>query len=104
LEIELIAFTFANCTRPTEEFMKTIGKFVDEQPNIVLVGMGEGMKKTGIFISFHKDFSDFTEFTQKLRLECQSFAETVESFIVPSNKLMRTLSMAKTIEHLLGKE
>jgi len=104
LEIELIAFTFANCTKPTVEFMKTIGEFADKQPNIVLVGMGEGMNKTGIFVSFHKDFSDYTEFTQNLRLLCKGFAETVESFIVPSNKLMRTLSMSKAIEYILEKE
>ena len=102
LDIKLIAFTFSNCTRATKELMKNIAEFVEEQPNIVFVGHGEGMRKTGIFVSFHKNFSDFTEFMQKFRLLCEGFADSVESFIVPSDKLMKTLSMAKAVENLVN--
>ncbi len=104
LDIKLIAFTFSNCTRPTKDLMKTINEFIEQQPNIVFVGHGEGMRKTGVIVSFHKDFADFTDFTQNFRLICEGFAESVESFIVPSDKLMKTLSMAKAVEYLVNKE
>ena len=101
LNIEIIAFTFANCTRPTAELMKTINEFLEKQQNVIFAGHGEGMGKTGIFVSFHKDFTDFTEFTRKVRLVCKGFAETVESFMVPSDKLFRTLNMGPAVEYLL---
>jgi len=104
LDIRLIAFTFANCTKPTPELMKTINEFLEKQSNIIFAGHGEGMKKTGIFISFHKNFTDYTEYCRKIRLICKGFAETVESFIVPTDKLLRTLNMSKAVEALLNNE
>jgi hypothetical protein len=71
---------------------------------VIFAGHGEGMGKTGIFISFHKDFSDFTDFMRKARLQCKGFAETVESFLVSTDKLLRTLIMSNAVEYLLKKE
>jgi DNA-binding Lrp family transcriptional regulator len=101
LGINLIAFTFANIPTPTPELMSKIREFIEQQPNVVFSGHGEGMGKTGIFVSFHKDFSDFTDFTRKARLTCKGFSETIESFIVPTDKLERTLSMGKAVEALI---
>ncbi len=104
LGIKLIAFTLGNCPRPSPELMKSINNFIEEQPSVVFVGHGEGIGKTGIIISFHKDFSDFIEFTRKARVKCKAFGETLESFIVSTDKLPRTLNMAKAVESLLEKE
>jgi len=104
LDIKLIAFNFANLTEPNPNLMKKIGNFIGEQPNVVFVGHGEGMGKTGVIISFHKDYSDFIEFMRKARLVCPSFAETLESFIVSTDKVPRILSMAKAVEFLVKKE
>jgi len=104
LEIKIIAFTFASCPTPSSDLMNNIKNFVDQQPNIIFAGHGEGIGKTGIMISFHKDFSDYTDFMRKARLQCKGFGETVESFVVSSDKLLRTLNMSKAVEHLIGKE
>lgn len=104
LGIEIIAFTFASCPSPTSDLMSDIRNFVDEQSNIIFAGHGEGIGKTGIFISFHKDFSDYSDFMRRARLKCKGFGETVESFIVSTDKLLRTLNMAKSVESLLKKE
>jgi DNA-binding Lrp family transcriptional regulator len=104
LGIKLIAFTLSNCTNPSDSTMKKINEFIEKQPNIVFVGHGEGMQKTGIFVSFHRDFTEYTNFVQKFRLACKGFGESVESFIVPTDNLLRTLNMANAIEYLISKE
>jgi len=104
LGIKLIAFTMGKCSVPTEEWMKAIEDYIDKQPNVIFVGIGEGMGKTGIMISFHNEFSDFTEFMRKSRLMCKDFGMTLESFIVPTDKLIRTLNMAKAVEALVTKQ
>ena len=101
LDIKLIAFTFANCPLPTSEFIENAKKFIEDQPNIVFAGHGEGIGKTGFMVSFHKDFSDYTDFMRKARLSCKGFGETIESFIVSTDNLLKTLTMAKAIESLL---
>jgi DNA-binding Lrp family transcriptional regulator len=104
LDVSLIAFTLLSTTNPAADTMKKVNEFIEKQPNIVFVGHGEGMEKTGIFISFHRNFTEYTEFMQKTRLICKGFGENVESFLVPTEKLLRTLSMSNAIEHLVGKE
>jgi len=103
LDIKLIAFTFATCPSPSPELMKNIDDFIESQPSVVFAGHGEGLGKTGFIVSFHKDFSDFTDFMRKTRLQCKGFGETVESFVVSTDKLLKTLSMAKAVEHLIKK-
>jgi len=104
LGIKIIAFTLSSCPSPSSDLMDNIRKFVDEQPNIVFAGHGEGIGKTGILISFHNDFSDYTDFMRRARLQCKGFGETVESFIVSTDKLLRTLNMSKAVETLVGEE
>lgn len=104
LGINLIAFTFANCPDPSPDFIASTKKFIEEDPNVVFAGHGEGLGKTGFFVSFHKDFSDYTNFMRKTRQECKGFGETVESFIVSSDKLLKTLNMSKAVEFLVNKE
>ena len=104
LSIKLIAFTLGKCSAPTEKWLETVKGFIEKQPNIIFVGFGEGMGKTGIMISFHNDFSDYTEFMRKSRLACKESGMTLESFIVPTDKLLRTLIMANAVEYLVKKE
>jgi hypothetical protein len=62
------------------------------------------MGKTAVMISFHKNFSGFTEFMRKTRLLCEFFGENLDTFIVSTDKLVRTLGMANAVEHLVKKE
>jgi DNA-binding Lrp family transcriptional regulator len=101
LGIKLIAFTLGSCSMPTPESMKKISDFMEEQSNVIFAGHGEGMGKTGIVVTFHKDFSEYTEFMRKARLSCKGFGETLESFVLPTDNLIRTLSMGKAIENLI---
>lgn len=104
LNINMIAFTFANFSTPTPDLMKKISNFIEEEKNVVFAGHGEGMRKTGIIVSFHKDFSDLTEYMKNIRLLCEGFSDSVETFIVSTNKLFKTLSMANAVEELVNNE
>jgi len=104
LGVKLIAFTFASCPTPTPDLMKKIRTFVDGEPNVVFAGHGEGIGKTGFIVSFHNEFSDYTDFMRRARLKCAGFGETVESFIVSTDKLLKTLDMANAVEALIKKE
>jgi len=104
LDIKLIAFTFGKCSTPTEKWMKGVKDFIEKQPNMIFVGCGEGMGKTDAMVSFHNDFSDYTEFMRKSRLFCRDFGMALESFIIPTDKLVKTLDMSKTIEFLIKKK
>jgi len=101
LGVRLIAFTFASCSTPTPDLMKRIRKFIEDEPNVVFAGHGEGIGKTGFIVSFHNDFSDYTDFVRRARLKCAGFGETVESFIVSTDKLLKTLDMANAVEALI---
>jgi DNA-binding Lrp family transcriptional regulator len=104
LGIELIAFTFTSCSTPTPKFVEEVNNFLQDKPNVVFAGHGEGLKKTCIIISFHKNFSDLTKFLRTMRLLCKGFGETVESFIVSTDNLIRTLDMTRAIESIIKKD
>jgi len=104
LGIKLIAFTFGSCSTPSDEKLEKLTDFIESHPNIVFAGQGEGIGKTGFMVSFHNDFSDYTDFMREARLQCKGYGETVESFIVSTDKLIKTLNMAKAVETLVRKE
>lgn len=104
LGIKLIAFTFGKCKSPTDALIKKIKDFIEKQPNIVFMGFGEGMGKVGVIISFHNNFSDFTEFIRKARLVCNESGVSVDSFLVSTENLIQTLNMAKAVEALVNKQ
>lgn len=87
---EIVAFTFVKhnikYTKPDvreENFMK-VKEWMKKQPNVVMAIEGQGMGWDGIFVSFHKNYSDFTEFIKKhnsefsgLVIDCQSFISSI---------------------------
>lgn len=87
---EIVAFTFVKhnikYAKPDvreENFMK-VKEWMKKQPNVVMAIEGQGMGWDGIFVSFHKNYSDFTEFIKKhnsefsgLVIDCQSFISSI---------------------------
>lgn len=102
LNISLIAFTFGR-GKPNKTLAKRLKNFLAEQPCIIFLGLGEGMGKLGITVSFHKDFSDYMRFMNDIRMRFRSI-QNLESFIVPTDTILGTLSMARAVESLVKKE
>jgi DNA-binding Lrp family transcriptional regulator len=90
---ELIAFTFIK-TRlkyAKPEVRKTGFRKVEEwmtnQPNVVLTIDGQGMGWDAIFVSFHKNYSDFAEFMRKHDSELSDTLIESSSFIADINPI-----------------
>jgi DNA-binding Lrp family transcriptional regulator len=91
---EILAFTLVKHNikyakpKVREEVFRRVEEWMMKQPNVVLAMEGQGMGWDGIFVSFHKNYSDFIEFMNKhnselseLLVDCQSFI----SNIIPTN-------------------
>jgi DNA-binding Lrp family transcriptional regulator len=87
---EIVAFTFVKhnikFAKPKErdETFRQVKEWMMKQPNAIFAIEGQGMGWDGIFVSFHKNYSDFTEFIKKhnsefsgLLIDCQSFISTI---------------------------
>ena len=83
---EIVAFTFIKHqlklakAQDRDEAYRRVKEWMMKQPNIILAIEGQGMGWDGILISFHKNYSDFTEFIKEhnnvfsdLLLDAQSF-------------------------------
>ena len=103
LGINLVAFTFGRCIKPGNE-SKKIHDFLDKMHNIIFSGHGEGMGKTAIVISIHKDFSDYTSFINEFRRVSSKSYEKLESFFVSTDGFLSTLNLSRAVEHLIGDE
>jgi DNA-binding Lrp family transcriptional regulator len=90
LGFEIVAFTFVKHrikyakAKEREEAFRKVNEWMTKQPNVVLAIEGQGMGWDGIFISFHKNYSDFTEFITEhnsefsdLLMDSQSFVSTI---------------------------
>jgi DNA-binding Lrp family transcriptional regulator len=92
LGYEIIALTFIsiNTKLGPQEADKTrktaLQLMMKESPdNIIMLERGVGLKHTGTFISFHKNYSDYTQFIQRFKRASATHAyvhENVESFLI----------------------
>lgn len=84
---EIVAFTLVrhNITYAKPEVREAAFRKVEEwmmkQPNVVFAIDGQGMGWDGIFVSFHKNYSEFIEFMKKHNSELSEFLIDCQSFI-----------------------
>jgi len=103
LNINLISVTFGNCNRSKKDILECLETVSNRYPRIIYAGEGEGMGKTCMLISLHKDFSDYTKFKGECRLLCESIKNATESFLIPSNSF-QTFDLGKPVENMLKEE
>jgi len=90
LGFEIVAFTFLNVNRfdpKTGELDVALGeqghKWVTHNPRVVYGGGGEGLEgKNCMLISVHRDFTDYTNFIDDLRMQWSSRIKEMDSFLV----------------------
>ena len=112
LGFELMALTFIRI-KPTldqteaSEARKMAEEKVKESPaNIIMLERGMGLNHTGVVISFHKNYTDYTRFVQAFREARTSQAyvdENIESFLIELNDKIRyrPLTLAKLADSTL---
>jgi len=88
---ELVAFTFVKhkikYAKPEVRAaaFKKVEEWMMKQPNVILAIDGQGMGWDGVCVSFHKSYSDFTEFMRKHNSELSELLIDTQSFIADIN-------------------
>ena len=81
---EILALTFVKM-RPeilTPEMVDQAKKYCEKWPNVIFVASGEGLGMTGVIISFHKDYTEYHNRLNLLRVDWKDLTENIQSFIV----------------------
>ena len=87
---EIVAFTFVKHqikflkVKEREETYGKVREWMMKQPNVIFCFNGQGAGWDGVMVSFHKTYSDFTDFIRKhnsefsnLLIDCQSFISDI---------------------------
>ena len=69
-------------------------KLMMAKPNVIFSSIAEGMGKNGVIISFHKSYSDFSNFISNLRAEGKDMIDDLDSMLVSlENQIVKPLSL-----------
>jgi len=84
---EIVAFSFVRHNikfaepKAREECFRKVKEWLKKQPNVIFAIDGQGMGWDAVFVSFHKNYSDFIEFINKHNSELAEFLVDCQSFI-----------------------
>jgi len=81
LGFEMMAFTFVRAPRQ-REFVEKAQEWAMKNPNVVFAGWGEGMGMDSAIISFHRNFSDFSNFITNLKTDLSENIRDLQSFLM----------------------
>jgi len=104
LGFEIIAFTFIRASRQRGLTDKA-REWAMKNPNIVFAGGGEGMGMDGAVISFHRNFSDFSDFITNLKLDWSEHIQDIQCFLMTTDgdRLVKPFSL-KYLEKVKAEE
>jgi len=109
LGYELMGFTFVKMkmnlsSGEQKEIKEFVDRFAKEHPHAELIAVqGIGLNKDYAFVTFFKDFADYSETQRVAREVPYSDINSFESFLVDLKdpNLIRTLSMSAIAKHIL---
>lgn len=81
---EILALTFVKM-RPeilTPEMMEKAKKYAAKFPNAIFASTGEGLGMTGVIITFHKNYTEYHNRVNQLRVDWKEVTEDIQTFIV----------------------
>jgi len=79
------------------ELIERARKWTTARPNIIFAGRAEGMGKTGLMISMHTDFAEFSTFIEDLMIEWGDDVEEYSTLLTP---LKGTIIKPLSLEYL----
>ena len=83
LGYEIIAFTFTKM-RPeilTDAFIDKVRDYAMKFPNAIFATSGEGIGMTGLIVSLHKNYSDYSQKLALFRMDWGKYMEDIQSFV-----------------------
>jgi len=106
LGIEMIAITLAAFKPPEnpEEGMKKCVEFVEKHSNVLFLSSGRGTGTERVFITIHKDYSDYAKFIKEVKAEIAEY-KIADTFLISykGDTILRQLSF-KTLANYLRKD
>jgi len=87
LSYQILAFTFIKVKpypspEDVEKIVQHAAEWTNKHPNIVFAADGEGCGKDIVMISFHKNYSLYSDFMRTLALDWGQHVSDFESFLV----------------------
>jgi len=101
LNINVASVTFGKCNRSKKDILECLGSLSDKYPRIIFAGEGEGMGKTCMVVSLHRDFTEYTKFAGEFRSWCKGIKDATESFLISTKDSFQWFDFSKTVGDLL---
>ncbi|MDH5732482.1 MAG: hypothetical protein OEY88_01685 [Candidatus Bathyarchaeota archaeon] len=81
---EILALTFVKMRSEilTPQTMEEARKYAAQFPNAIFASTGEGLGMTGVIISFHKNYTDYHNKLNLLRIDWKELADDIQGFVV----------------------
>jgi len=94
LGFEIMAFTFIKASKQ-QGLNEKAREWATKNPSVIFASGGEGMRMDGAIISFHKNFSDFSDFIMDLKMELPEHLHDIQSFLMTTDgeRLMKSFSL-----------
>jgi len=103
LGINLLVFTFAKCTKSTQQTIKKFKSFIMKNPKVIFGGEGTGIGKTHIIATLHNNLSDYINFIRLFRAESKDCVEDIESFFISTTDFPLHFGIGRAVESILKK-
>lgn len=108
LGFHICALTFADFVTPSDlEAMRRLiaeyGKRLSEIPQAVMIERGLGENANGVVVSFHRDYSDYTNFQKWMKQFVSQSKYVLHSFLIDLDDQIhyRYLTFSTLAKHLL---
>jgi len=108
LGFQLCAFTFADFVTPSDseamrKLIEEYGKRLSEIPQAVMIERGLGEDASGVVISLHKSYSDYSSFQNWMKQFIPQSKFVLHSFLIDLNDQIhyRYLTFSTLARHLL---
>ena len=94
LGFEIMAFTFIKASRQ-QGLVEKAREWATKNPSVVFASGGEGMGMDGAVISFHRSFSEFSDFIMDLKMGLSEHLHDIQSFLTTTDggRLMKPFSL-----------
>ncbi|KPV63264.1 MAG: HTH-type transcriptional regulator Ptr2 [Candidatus Bathyarchaeota archaeon BA2] len=94
LGFEIMAFTFIKASRQ-QGLVEKAREWATKNPSVVFASGGEGMGMDGAVISFHRSFSEFSDFIMDLKMGLPEHLHDIQSFLTTTDggRLMKPFSL-----------
>lgn len=81
-EIMALTFTKMDPKITSEELIGKVRDYANKFPNSIFASSGEGLGMTGVIISLHKDYRDYSRKLALFRGDWSQYMEEIKSFVI----------------------